>query len=193
MALADFMATGEMELFATFRDALAAQTQRRCMNATTHLIDFRQCQRQTAGLGGDISVVDLLDWPTDSRDNYVMTDAANTVVNAYAVGGLRALALLSNASGDGEAAAAFATSAQSIERAVNTLLWDPASGLYRDGLDDAGEPIDHTAWHASVFAAAFGLVPAARWPRLLSYFRQRGMVGSVYSAFYFLQACANPI
>ena len=193
MALADFMATGEMELFATFRDALAAQTQRRCMNATTHLIDFRQCQRQTAGLGGDISVVDLLDWPTDSRDNYVMTDAANTVVNAYAVGGLRALALLSNASGDGEAAAAFATSAQSIERAVNTLLWDPASGLYRDGLDDAGEPIDHTAWHASVFAAAFGLVPAARWPRLLTYFRQRGMVGSVYSAFYFLQACAYPI
>jgi hypothetical protein len=194
MALADFMATGEMQLFASFKGALAVQTQQACVNATTHLVDFRQCARQTAGLGSNSpnELRDLVDWPQASRDDYVLTDAANTVVNAYAVGGLRALASLSNASGDGEGAAALAVTADSIESAVNELLWDPASGLYRDGLDNSGEPTQHAAWHASVFAAAFGLVPAARWPRLLSFFRQRGMVGSVYAAYYFLQAYANP-
>jgi len=36
---------------------------------------------------------DIIDWPEDSRDGYVMTNVT-TVINAFAVGGLRALAQL---------------------------------------------------------------------------------------------------
>ena len=80
MALADFMATGEMELFARFKGALVVQTQRACVNATTHLVDFRQCARQTAGLGSTSpnTLRDIVDWLQASRDNYVLTDAANS-------------------------------------------------------------------------------------------------------------------
>ena len=190
MALADYLATGELALFDEFEEALSIQTQRACLNATTRLIDFRRCTRQTAGLGAgsEAKLRDIVDWPQASRDHYVLTDAANTVVNAFAVGGLRALATLRRARGDKDGAAAAVATAQGIAGAVNTLLWDDATGLYRDGLENNGAPTQHSAWHASVFAAAFGLVPTSRWPRLLAWLRARGMVGSVYAAFYFLQA-----
>ena len=195
MAHADFLATGELDLFEAFgggsrSGVLATQTQAGCINASTGLVDFRRCARQTAGLGAgpEAKLRDIVDWPQPSRDGYVLTDAANTVVNAFAVGGLRALSSLSSASGDAAAASALAATADGLAAAVNRLLWDNTSGLYRDGLDASGAPINHTAWHASVFAAAFGLVPAERWPTLLAFFRTRGMVGSVYAAFYFLRA-----
>ena len=195
MAHADFLATGELALFEAFgggtpNGTLATQTQVGCINATTGLVDFRGCDRQTAGLGAgsEAKLRDIVDWPQPSRDGYVLSDAANTVVNAYAVGGLRALASMSNASGDAANAATLAAAADGVSSAVNELLWDETSGLYRDGLDASGAPIAHTAWHASVFAAAFGLVPEERWPALLTFFRTRGMVGSVYAAFYFLRA-----
>ena len=52
----------------------------------------------------------------------------------------------------------------------------------------SGAPIEHCSWHATVFAAAFGLVPQARWPRVLAFLQTRRMVGSVYASFYLLQA-----
>ena len=122
-----------------------------------------------------------------SRDGYVLT-GVNTMVNAYAVAGLRALAALANASGDAARAASLSAEAVRLAAAINALLWDDDKCLYRDGLDDLGEPIEHWAWHATVFAAAFGLVPQARWPAVLAYFRRRGMVGSVYSSFFYLTA-----
>ena len=43
------------------------------------------------GAGAEQTLRELVDWPVASRDGYVLSDAANAVVNAYAVGGLRAL------------------------------------------------------------------------------------------------------
>lgn len=121
------------------------------------------------------------------RDGYVLTNVS-LVINAYAVGGLQAVAQMARARGDARGAAALTSTADNITRAVNQLLWDPLRGVYRDGLDASGNPLQHASWHASVFAAAFGLVPASRWPALLRYFRQRGMVGSVYASFWYLAA-----
>ena len=190
MAHADWYATGELDVYSQLADALSAQTQRACLNATTGLIDFRACPRQTGGLGcgHEAKLRDLVDWPPVYRDGFVLSDAANTVVNAYAVGGLRAMAEMVNASGNASGAAELADTADRVADGVNALLWDDKSGAYRDGLASTGAPIDHTAWHASVFAAAFGLVPSSRWPALLALFRRRGMVGSVYAAFFLLQA-----
>ena len=246
MALADYMATGELSLFEQFGEVLSVQTQRACVNATTQLVDFRNCSRQAAGLGVDLPLRDLVDWPWAYRDGYVFSDAANTVVNAYAVGGLRALAHLTQASGNASGAALLAAQADRITDAVNALLWDDKVGAYRDGLEDgrrlaraqrlerargggrgrgrgrggtgrdermsealppnsslpdlgqrlnllsqtlsSGAPIEHCSWHATVFAAAFGLVPQARWPRVLAFLQTRRMVGSVYASFYLLQA-----
>ena len=90
MALGDYLATGELSLFSRFASQLVAQTQIACVNSTSGLIDFRRCPRQAAGLGAgsEASLRDIVDWPPISRDGYVLSDTANTVVNAYAVGGL---------------------------------------------------------------------------------------------------------
>eukprot|EP00966_Prymnesium_polylepis_P200263 4640721-Prymnesium_polylepis.1 len=56
-----------------------------CVNRSTGLVDFRACPRQTAGLGAgsEASLRDIVDWPPVARDSYVLTSAANTVINAY--------------------------------------------------------------------------------------------------------------
>lgn len=46
----------------------------------------------------------------------------------------------------------------------------------------------HSAWHAQVFPAAFGLVPEARWPKILAFLQKKGMAGSVYAAYWVLKA-----
>jgi len=192
IALADYMATGELSLYDEFASALLAQTQQECLDdKNTHLIDFKRCSRQTGGLDGPDgrheTPRDMIDWPEAARDGYEMTETS-TVVNAFAVAGLRALAQMAKARGKTNEAATLAARANNIAASVNSQLWDHKSGLYLDGLADHNmKPLDHTAWHASVFAAAFGLVPDDRWPALMAAFRRRGMVGSTYASFYFLQ------
>ena len=100
------------------------------------------------------------------------------------VGGLTALSELANATGDPHAAAKLHSQAARITAAINTKLFNGSSGLYVDGADGTGAPVAHSAWHASVFPAAFGLVPRERWPKLLQFFRAKGMTGSVYAAYW---------
>ena len=71
-----------------------------------------------------------------------------------------------------------------IAAAINAQLFNASSGLYVDGADGTGAPVAHSAWHASVFPVAFGLVPRERWPKLLAFFRAKGMAGSVYAAYW---------
>ena len=62
-------------------------------------------------------------------------------------------------------------------------LFDPARGLYRDGVGT-----DHASLHANLFPLAFGLVPAGQRPQIARWLAGRGMAGSVYAAQYLLQA-----
>ena len=43
--------SGDLSLYGRFADDLVTQTQLGCVNATTRLVDFTSCPRQTAGLG----------------------------------------------------------------------------------------------------------------------------------------------
>jgi alpha-L-rhamnosidase len=191
LALIDWMHVGgpEPALYAEFGAAMVEQTQAACIEPTTGLVDFKSCARRTGGFGAgsEARLRDIVDWPEAARDGYNLTNV-NTVVNAYTAGGLRALAELADASGDAAGANALRQKASRVTNAINARLFDPKAGLYVDGADDSGAPIEHTSWHASVFPAAFGLVPRERWPSLLSMFDRRGMVGSVYAAFWFLRA-----
>ena len=96
----DYMHTGDLELFETFSRTMEAQSQIGCVNKSTQLTDFSSCARATGGINRtpETQLRDIVDWPSNSRDGYVL-EPVNTVVSAYLAGNLEALAQLHKAAG----------------------------------------------------------------------------------------------
>ena len=163
--------------YAEFWDTLVNSTQVNCVNSTNALVDFSHCTRMTG-------TKDIVDWPADARDNYDMTDT-NTVINAFLVGGLRALAEMATAMGEGAKAASLTAQANATQASMEWLLFNATSGLMVDGLYGAEH---HSAWHAQTNALWFKTVPLAAKPKMLAWLLGRRVVGSVYAVYSFLQA-----
>jgi alpha-L-rhamnosidase len=121
-----------------------------------------------------------VDWPVGERDGYVFT-GVNTVVNAFHLHALKDMSELAHALGKNDEAASFNERERSAEAAFQQKLFDPASGLYRDGVGT-----DHSSEHANLFPLAFGLVGLNR-PRVARWLVRRGMAVSVYAAQYLLE------
>tara|TARA_B110000090_G_scaffold145620_1_gene159843 strand:- start:26 stop:1000 length:975 start_codon:yes stop_codon:yes gene_type:complete len=97
----EYMYMNELTLIDRFAQTMEAQTQSGCIDRNgTHLVDFTACARQTGGMGegGENDLRDIVDWPNSQRDGFVF-GPMNTVINAYAVSGLRQLVHLGNAGG----------------------------------------------------------------------------------------------
>ena len=124
---------------------------------------------------------DIVDWPVGERDGYVFT-SVNTVVNAFHLRALREMSELAQALGKKDEAAKFAERERSAQATFQDRLFDPARGLYRDGIGT-----DHASEHANLFPLAFGLVPLEDRPRLTQWLAGRGMAVSVYAAQYLLE------
>jgi hypothetical protein len=124
---------------------------------------------------------DIVDWPPQERDGYVFT-GVNTVVNAFHLRALKDMSKLAQALGKREEATQFAERERSAQVAFQEKLFDPARGLYRDGVGT-----DHASEHANLFPLAFGLVPPDSRPRLAQWLAGRGMAVSVYAAQYLLE------
>ena len=117
-----------------FAKAMEMQTQSACISKRLGLVDFGTCSRQTGGMGAgsENSLRDIVDWPQDMRDGYVMTDVS-TVINSYTVGGLRAMSELGRAGGGAESelplrAQKLSELADRVAAAMNSLLpvsYDP--------------------------------------------------------------------
>jgi len=124
---------------------------------------------------------DIVDWPPQERDHYVFT-SVNTVVNAFHLRALAEMSELAQALGKREDAAKFRERERSAQAAFQEKLFDPARGLYRDGVGT-----DHASAHANFFPLAFGLTPSRSRPQLAQWLAGRGMAGSVYAAQYLLE------
>jgi hypothetical protein len=171
MAYADWMQTGDTGWLAAHYEELK-----------TKLLDER------VGPGGLIMSTpelirhgDNVDWPMNERDGYVFT-SVNTVVNAFHLRALEEMSELAEALGKKEEAAAFREQERTAQTSFQEKLFDPARGLYRDGVGT-----EHASWHANLFPLAFGLVPADRRPQIAQWLVGRGMAGSVYAAQYLLE------
>ncbi len=123
---------------------------------------------------------DIVDWPPQERDGYVFT-SVNTVVNAFHLRALKEMSKLAEALGKKEEAAKFAERERSAQATFQEKLFDPARGLYRDGIGT-----DHASEHANLFPLAFGLVPPQNRSRIAQWLAGRGMAVSVYAAQYLL-------
>lgn len=98
-----------------------------------------------------------VDWPPTARDGFVFTPT-NTVVNAIAHAAMARFAELAAAAGQPGDASAFVAHAAALRAAANAALRAPGGG-YADGATT-----NHSAWHSTVFALAFGLPTAADAP-----------------------------
>jgi hypothetical protein len=119
----------------------------------------------------------IIDWPAPMRYDYVVTDnGSRTVVNALAVGALRAVAKAATVTGDPAAATRYDGHADAITTAMNTLLRDPATGHYSDGLAvPTGQRIDSFAEHSQTFPIAYGVAPRSSYADLGAYVDSLGM------------------
>lgn len=133
----------------------------------------------------------LVDWPVTSRDGYEMQAAYyNTVYNAMMHISLRDMAVMAGVLGKDEDATAFRAAADALRHNMIELLFDPSQGAFRDGLTVDGEPVDHYAQHATVFALCGAIYSDAAMRDVLG----RHLVGqetirtSIYGAFFLLDA-----
>jgi hypothetical protein len=129
---------------------------------------------------GQIKRSDIVDWPTGERDGFVFTPI-NTVINAFHIRTLKLMSELATALKKETEAAEYAAEEAKARKAFQSVLFDPAKGLYRDG-----EGTDHTSQHANLFPLAFDLVPAEHRSKVATLVAARGMRCSVYAAQYLI-------
>lgn len=125
---------------------------------------------------------DIVDWPRGERDGFVFTPV-NAVVNAFYLRALEMMVEMGRALGRDAEVAEYADLHARGRAAFQATLFDPETGLCRDGIGT-----DHTSLHANLFAYAFGLAPAGNVSRIGDWLQTRGMDCSVYVAQYFLEA-----
>jgi lipoprotein-anchoring transpeptidase ErfK/SrfK len=127
----------------------------------------------------------VVDWPGNLRDGYdydYASSRANTVLNAFYYGGLRAAARMERILGrDGQA---YDARADRVAAAFTTQLADPATGLF---LDAPGSK--HSSLHANAIPLVFGLTAGVGPAPMLELIRQRGLNCSPYIASYVIEAC----
>lgn len=160
-------------------DSLVAQvfpTMRRVADYILASVDGTGLVHQLPG-GSGAYANGIIDWPAPMRYGYVVTDnGSRTVVNALAVGALRAVADAATVTGDTAAAANYRQRSDAIATAMNDQLRDPTTGYYSDGLAlSTGQRIDHFAQHSQTFPIAYGVTPRSSYVDLAAYMDRLGM------------------
>ncbi|NMC42106.1 MAG: acetylglucosamine-6-sulfatase, partial [Bacteroidales bacterium] len=137
---------------------------------------------------------DIVDWPPaqkdtgwklatpeGERDGYEMAEI-NTVVNSFHYHNLVLMSELARKLGREDESKWFSDRALKVREAVNTKLFNHATGRYVDG-----EGSEHSSVHANMFPLAFGLVPEENVKSVVQFVKSRGMACSVYGAQFLLE------
>lgn len=196
MAWNDYMYTGDARLLVSVYGDLKAKTLL-ALRDGNGLISTRTGRAgrelyRTIHFKGK-GIRDIVDWPQTGAagvekesggeaDGFVFTDY-NTVVNAYHYEALSLMERIAGVLGNKADEAFYRGEAQRAAKAINTLLTDPATGLYKDGADT-----DHKSLHSNMFALCFGLVDKRRERAVTDFIKSRRMGCSVYGAQFLLDA-----
>lgn len=171
MARADWRQTGDRAWLAERYDALKPKLQ----------LDRAGADGLLTSTAEQIRWGDIVDWPQGERDGFEFR-SINTVVNAFHLRALADMAELARALGLADEAAGYEQRAAAVRREFQEKLFDPARGLFRDGVGT-----EHASLHANLFPLAFGLVPEGREADVARWLAARGMACSVYAAQYLLE------
>jgi len=134
----------------------------------------------------------LVDWPPTERDNFVFT-TTNTVTNTFAYMAYNAMAQIAARIGQTTQAATYASDASRVKTAIQTLLFDPATGAFYDGLPSL---TTHESLDTSVYVLASGVATPSEQQAAAAFIAKHGITGdgasddacSVYCAAYYLEA-----
>ncbi len=172
----DYLQTGDDRSLERYYELL------RDTKSVRHFMDHRGLVvKSPGGAHHPDAWTDLIDWPAGLRDGYVFTDV-NTVINAYNERSVRDLGRIAKTLGRPDEAEELTGLADTAADAINSHLFDPETGLYRDGLD-----VDHHALHASIFPLAFGIA-TDREAVAAQALADRRIVGNIFSAAYQVEA-----
>jgi alpha-L-rhamnosidase len=127
----------------------------------------------------------LVDWPPNERDGFVF-ERENTVVNAFAYAAYNAMAQIAAAIGKGSDASAYSADAAALRGAIQSDLYDPASGAFYDGVGTS-----HEAIQSSIYVVALGAASPVQAQTAARFIAQHGITPtacSVYCAAFLLEA-----
>lgn len=172
MAHADWMQTGDAAWLAPRFEALKAKL----------LLNRVGEEGLIVSNAAQVKRDDIVDWPVAERDGFVFKPV-NTVVNAFHIRCLSLMAEMARGLKLAPEAEEYAARETKARAAFQEKLFDPARGIYRDGVGT-----DHASQHANFFPLAFGLVPEDRREKLVEWIAGRGMACSVYAAQYLLES-----
>lgn len=182
MAWADYMHTGDASFLGCHYETLKAKTMA-ALAREDGLISTRtglQTPEFLASIRAP-ELRDIVDWPTHMADGFDFRDY-NSVVNAFHCRSLVLMAKIAGVLGRDDDRTFYSARAEKVRAAFQSAFFDPAAGLYRDGIGS-----DHHSFHANLFALAFDLVTAADRPAILAWLKSRGMACGVYPAHYVLE------
>lgn len=183
----DYMYTGDARSIEANFDLLRARTLgvlRRDNGLISTTVDKTvesDAFRRSINFGG--TVRDIVDWPRGSEDDGFVFSDYNCVVNAFHYRAMRILARMADVLGRRDEAREIDAECDRFRDIFNDAFFDPDAGAYRDGIG-----VDHHSMHASLFAAALGLVPDEHRGAVLDHIRSRDMACSVYAAQFLLDA-----
>ena len=129
------------------------------------------------------SSCDITDWQPSYREGFVFTNI-NTIINAFAVESMTLLAELALVTGREHEASLLNQQANATRTAMLATMYS-SQHLWCDGIC-AQTPNASTSYHTQHFLLWLGLTPSSEVPFALTYLQEKGMLGSVYSAYSLL-------
>lgn len=124
----------------------------------------------------------LVDWPQGLRDGYdfpltdVIGPGCHNVINAFYVGAVGVVEEMRRILG-----ISFQPRHEKLAAAFRRVFYQPATGLYRDR-----EGGVHSALHANILPAFFGLAPAESREKLGNFIARKGLCCGVYMSYFLL-------
>ena len=199
MFYADYMYTGNTELIERYYDKLKHKTLYELSNEDGLITSTKMTPELMRKLGFPETMKetfrDIVDWPSagwggdpnnkGERDGYVFKDY-NTVVNAFYYENMRIMAEFAAVLGKTQEALDFEIRALKAKQAVNQTMFDPARGIYVDGIGT-----DHASLHANMMPLAFNMVPEEHIESVVEFVKSRGMACSVYGSQYLMDGLYN--
>ena len=130
------------------------------------------------------TITDIVDWPHNGieDDGFVYTDF-NAVVNALYYRTLLRLTDIAEQVGVNADAELFRREAAETREAFQKAFFNPATGIYKDGIDT-----DHSSLHTNMMAILCGLTAPENEAAVADFVESRGLNCSIFGAHDLLQS-----
>ena len=149
---------------------------------------FSRFCRSDGLLQGVTDMWNLVDWPSNLRDNYdcelpmnTGPDIAHNVLNAFYVGAHKITEELKIAAG-----VEFTPRFEELKKAYVEAFFDKTAGLFKDT-----EISNHHSLHSNVVAAYYGLAPDSSRKKIAEHIKSKGLCCGVQFSYFVLKALAN--